>query len=456
MSHSREIINIDLSQGIPNIQEVRGNLGGYIIAWWKDIPLGHVNVDPAAFPIAQAKVATLFQPQVHAALNKYHQQVTDKPLAIEAIEAEPLSQLESALNQFKEVFKRLNFDQATVDERVSIVIPTMNRPEHLTYCLDSLTRLNHQPHEIIVVDNDPTTNVTPNVVKQFNRVQYLAQPVRGASAARNLGAQHCSGEIIAFVDDDERVDPNWLVQIVEAFKDPDIGATSGLVLPGEIETKSQDFFETRFSFVRGYQPRYFDETFFEAGKFKGVPVWEIGGSGNMAVRREIFLNLGGFDERLGGGHAGCSEDTEFFYKLLKFGWQIAYNPRAICYHFHRSTPINLQWQIFSYMRGHVVALLVQFIKYKDWGNLNRLLIIIPLVYLKFFGRSFFNNPQFPFMVLRLEVMGCLSGIAYFFKNRSFWLKEQQPLLSKQNFLVHGAGVLPVSLSGRITARQQNR
>ncbi|MEM8859809.1 MAG: glycosyltransferase, partial [Chloroflexota bacterium] len=326
------------------------------------------------------------------------------------------------VQQIKQIASTLesNAEPTGVLPTVSVVIPTINRPQMLATCLRSLEKLNDKPLEIIVVDNDPATSISAEVVAQFPQVTYLAQPRTGASQARNLGVQHSSGEIVAFVDDDEEVHSDWLTHLIQAFNRPEIACTTGLVLPCAIETEAQDFFESRFSFVRGYRPVVFAQTFFEQRQLGGVPVWDIGGSGNMAVRREIFLRLGGFDERLGGGHAGCSEDTEFFYRLLNSGWEISYAPRAICFHDHRIDREGLKRQIYSYMRGHVTALLVQFLKTKNANNLTRLFCVLPFVYLKYLMLGLLQDQKFPFWTLRLEILGCLSGFVYFWQNRRFW------------------------------------
>jgi glycosyltransferase involved in cell wall biosynthesis len=89
----------------------------------------------------------------------------------------------------------------------------------LKTCLQSLRNVSLQPHEIIVVDNDPSSNLTAPVTAQFPEVRYAAEPRPGLSAARNAGIRHASGEIIAFTDDDVSVHPAWTKAIVRAFQD---------------------------------------------------------------------------------------------------------------------------------------------------------------------------------------------------------------------------------------------
>ena len=97
----------------------------------------------------------------------------------------------------------------------------------------------------------------------------------------------------------------------------------------------------------------------------------------MAFRRAIFDRVGLFDERLDVGQAGCSGDSEFWHRVLTDGWQCRYEPGAVVFHYHRRDMAGLRKQIFFYMRGHVVALLVQFQRSKNIGNLSRAFITLP-------------------------------------------------------------------------------
>jgi len=102
----------------------------------------------------------------------------------------------------------------------------------------------------------------------------------------------------------------------------------------------------------------------------------------MAFRREAFEHVRFFDERLGAGASGCSEDSEFWYRLLAEGHRCRYEPSAVVFHTHRSDWQALSDQTYHYMRGHVVALLLQFDRYKHWGNVYRAFLALPFEYLR--------------------------------------------------------------------------
>jgi len=79
--------------------------------------------------------------------------------------------------------------------------------------------------------------------------------------------------------------------------------------------------------------------------------------------------------RLGAGAAGCSEETELWYRLLAEGWTCRY--AAVVFHHHRPDVAALERQVFDYMRGHTAALWVQFSRYRHWGNVRRALLTLP-------------------------------------------------------------------------------
>jgi hypothetical protein len=93
------------------------------------------------------------------------------------------------------------------------------------------------------------------------------------------------------------------------------------------------------------------------------------------------LQSGGFEERLDVGAAGCSGDSEFWNRILHTGGVCRYEPGAVIYHFHRRTVEGLRAQIRAYMRGHIAALLVQYERTGERGNLRRIYRSLPGWYL---------------------------------------------------------------------------
>jgi len=238
------------------------------------------------------------------------------------------------------------------------------------------------------------------------------------STARNTAMAQASGSVVAFVDDDAVVHPNWLVRIRQCFIDPKVMVVTGLVLPAELETPAQQIFEHNLHFFhQGYRRRRFDTAYFSALRNKGVPVWEIGAGANMAIRRSAYELGHRFDSRLGPGvFGGCGEDSEFWYGILAAGSSCVYEPSACVFHYHRRELGELRHLVNQYMQGHVAALLLQFVKYRDIGNLRRLLVRLPAEYAVLVLRLIVSGFAIDYRILLRGALGYLAGLRFAFRN----------------------------------------
>jgi GT2 family glycosyltransferase len=208
--------------------------------------------------------------------------------------------------------------------QISATIATLDRPEGLARCLDALLSGSVLPAEVIIVDQSQN-NATQAVVeaRQSSRVPivYLRQSRRGLSASRNGALARVSYPLLAVTDDDCVPDPGWIAAIVRAFDSetaPD--ALTGRVLPFGPESPDTYVVSAHESLLR--------QEF--AGK---TPPWLVGSGGNFAVNRRWFECVGDWDERLGAGSPGkAAEDMDLFYRLLRVGARIRYEPDAVVYH----------------------------------------------------------------------------------------------------------------------------
>lgn len=295
---------------------------------------------------------------------------------------------------------------------VSLVICTRDRPAQLARCLASLSEQTRPPDEMIVVDNASITTETKEVCRAAG-VIYVREPRPGLDIARNTGARASACKIIAYTDDDVVLHPSWLERTLDAFDAPHISAVTGLVLPAELATPAQWHFERYWGFGRGVTRKDFDPAFLEAHRDYGCPAWEIGAGASMAFRREVFEQVGFFDERLDVGAAGCSGDSEFWHRILCAGGTCRYDPSVVAFHFHRQDWDGLRKQIRAYMRGHAAALLVQFERSHLRGNLKRLVIGFPHFYAKRALRHVLCKRSDEDLLTREEVSGLLSGIWFY-------------------------------------------
>jgi glycosyltransferase involved in cell wall biosynthesis len=398
-----KILHIDLSLPLPALPKDDDFAGNYLVFWWQQIPLGKCQIWARELPLSAQQVALKLLPAIQGMVVSYLDENSEQPLATWA----------KAL-QAKEQSPQIRAAVA----KTSVVVCTRDRPLQLAECLKSLQSLDSAPKEIIIVDNAPSDKATEQLVQQFPNIKYVLEPQPGLSFARNTGIQASSGDFIAFTDDDVRVHPQWLNRLQIAFADPQTLAVTGQVIPASLSTEAQVIFELGQGCLGAeYQPVVFDYQFFEATRGQGVPVWTVGAGANMAFRRNAFDQLGLFDTRLGAGRAGCSEDSEFWYRILAAQWKCRYEPTAVVYHEHRADLDRLNYQMHQYMRGHITALMVQFVNHRHWGNLYRIGFALPKHYLGLGLGAILKGRSVKHRTYWAEVTGCLAGISDYFTHR---------------------------------------
>jgi glycosyltransferase involved in cell wall biosynthesis len=255
-------------------------------------------------------------------------------------------------------FSRAHAEFVARAPRCSVVVCTRERPGSLRRCLNSLTAQDHPNFSVWVIDNAPTSGNTRQVVESFDTdldIHYAVEPRSGLSRARNAGLRRdLGGDVVAWLDDDEVADPLWLSELARAFDGRlEVVAASGAVVPAELSTQAQVWFEQfgGHSKGRGFTPEEFSpRTWSKQHPLYPLPPFGVGA--NMAFRIEAMRRLGGFDEALGAGTpAQGSEDTKMFTDLLRLGGTIAYRPSAVTRHFHRRDIEGLRRQMRGYGSG---------------------------------------------------------------------------------------------------------
>lgn len=414
-----QVLQLDLNEAVPELVADSNYGGVYVVLFWANIPLGHLELSIAQLPMSVPQLTNLILQTIAPAIG-CHLLKTGFQGELPIVSSTPPPPNFAEVIALEKPLTRLQSQTEILptESSVSVIVCTRDRPEALKACLRSLQALNPPPLEILVVDNAPRSDATEQIVAQIPNIRYVREPRAGLSAARNRGIRESNGSILAFTDDDVSVHPQWTARLQQAFSEPHILAMTGLVLPNELETESQLIFEKGLDgFSRGYRTKIFDSPFFQTVKNRGVPVWKIGAGANMAFRRSVFEQVGEFDERLGAGRSGCSEDSELWYRILAQGGGCRYEPTAIVFHTHRVDRASLKQQMYQYMRGHVTALLVQFERYQHWGNLRRLGIELPRYYLRRTLLRILKRNQPPAEILIAEIIGCFAGVQFYLQNR---------------------------------------
>jgi len=208
----------------------------------------------------------------------------------------------------------------------SLVIATRNRAAQLEKCLSAIAQLRTAADwELVLVDNGGTDD-TAAVIHKFKRrapmpvvAAFEAKP--GLGRARNRGLSVARGNIIGFTDDDCYPEPDYIDSTLDIFRDRNIGYAGGrikLFNPSDWPISIVDKAEARiiepFTYIDG-------------------PDMKILGA-NMAFRRAVLMQIGGFDDELGAGTVFVCEDVDAFARASFAGWKGGYFPEPTILHDH--------------------------------------------------------------------------------------------------------------------------
>ena len=216
---------------------------------------------------------------------------------------------------------------------VSTVIPSFKIDSYsdLADAIDSLLNQSYADIEVIVVIHT-SKNLYEEIVKAYvteNKVKVLfSERSLGAAAARNVGIKAARGDILAFIDDDAVADEKWVEILVETYKELDAVAVGGKILPMWLPGKPAYFPEELYWLVGVTHKGFAEDKIVEVRNAFGP---------NMSFKREVFEQVGLFNENLGFAKRGTSyiqaEETEFSLRMTsKFGVGVIYNPEAIVHH----------------------------------------------------------------------------------------------------------------------------
>ncbi|MDW8053715.1 MAG: glycosyltransferase family 2 protein [Anaerolineae bacterium] len=202
--------------------------------------------------------------------------------------------------------------------RFSIVIPTYNRRELLRRCLSGAVSQDYPNYEVIVVDDGSTDGTEEIVRREFPQVRYIRQnPNRGPAAARNQGIRASTGEIVAFTDDDCLLPPNFLSRLADGYRRyPQVAGVGGY-LEAPQELLESNLFAQYEAYVTHHVYRAGPEEYL--GGFE----CPAGGTNSMSYRREVLLEVGGFDESF---PYAAGEDADLKWRVTQKGYLLLYLP----------------------------------------------------------------------------------------------------------------------------------
>ena len=243
----------------------------------------------------------------------------------------------------------------TADLDMTVVICTRDRPLGLSATLASLQQQTDPDFQVLVVENGSSPE-SGRIVEKLGhpRCEYVVEPRPGLSRARNRALDAVRADLVAWIDDDEVADPDWVHRLKEGFAhEEEPAAVCGVMLPAELEFEAQVRFEQYGGFNKG---RGMAPEVLRMGTSSVVsplyPLPGFGAGGNMAFRTGYLRSVGGFDPCLGAGTRthGC-EETRALSLLLSAGHAVLHWPTAITWHTHRREMAALEKQLQGYSAG---------------------------------------------------------------------------------------------------------
>lgn len=220
--------------------------------------------------------------------------------------------------------------------KLTIILLTYNRPESFLNTLSSLVEQNwpSDEFEIIICDDGTATNIS-DMIKSFSercniRITYFRQEHSGVSAARNLGIKHAQGDYISFIADDYLIPRDYISRVFSFFRShPDAS-----VVTFNIKNYGKEIWNRA-------ENLYFQLTLLQDvdGKINSGDVLEgknISASRAAVFKKDVFSNIGLFDESLPGG-----EDTDFTLRLNRVGVKLYFIPDYFIEHRHKTDFLSL-------------------------------------------------------------------------------------------------------------------
>jgi len=266
---------------------------------------------------------------------------------------------------------------------VTVVVPVRNGEQTIQQLLDSLQKLDYDRNkvEVIVVDGN-STDKTREIVKKYP-VKLVIEEKKGLNLARNVGIKCSNGEIVAFTDSDCIVPPNWIMKIVENFKDPKVSCVGGSAKALDDDFISQYADNSIVRLMPFFTKRE------ELEKVK--PFFRHPAGCNMAFRRKVAEEVGYFDENIQYGF----DEVEFADRICRAGYKMVLDPEVVVWHKHRSTLKEFLKQNFQYGKGSGLVFKMNMLKdaVSKWsflsimGFISWLVIVGSLTFLTFTSTS---------------------------------------------------------------------
>ena len=277
--------------------------------------------------------------------------------------------------------------------KVSVVVCTytMDRYDDFSEAVDSVLRQTYDPIEIVLVSdgNEEVADRMSDDFGHFDSVRvHCTDENRGISYARTRGAELATGELVAFLDDDAIATHDWIETLVETYESTDAHAVGGRLDPQWL-VGQPSFLPEEFYWLIGCTERGFADHLEEVRNTYGS---------NIAFDREVFLDVGGYDEetgRKGDSHVQAHEAPACIRMQQQYGRGVVYNDEAIVYHKIFEYRTEFRWLVGrAFWQGYSKR--VMNLRHpEDEGNEGEYLRTLATKYVPHRVRSLTGGPSIP-------------------------------------------------------------
>jgi GT2 family glycosyltransferase/glycosyltransferase involved in cell wall biosynthesis/SAM-dependent methyltransferase len=231
---------------------------------------------------------------------------------------------------------------------VGVVLVNLNGADHLVDCLDSLAAQDYPADrlQVVLVDNDSTDGSRELLAERYPWVTVLPQDSNtGFAPAVNTGARALTTDCVVLVNNDARVDPSFVRELVAGF-DPASGAVCVAARILSWDGTTVDFVDGAVNYYGMGQQLSYGQPVADVPVEDGAELLFACG-GAMLVHRQVFLDLGGLDP----GFFAYFEDVDFGWRLWVTGYRVVLAPKAVAYHRMHGTsgrfPLHQRYTLYE-------------------------------------------------------------------------------------------------------------
>jgi len=309
---------------------------------------------------------------------------------------------------------------------VSIIIVNYNGKKFLEDCFDTLQKITYSNFEIILIDNNSTDNSIEFIKNKYpSTIIIKLEKNYGFAYPNNIGAKNAKGDFLLFLNNDTKVHPDFISEMVNVLeKDPKIAISQSMLLKpnGDIDS-SGDFID---SYGSAYSSKEKINNIREILSARGA---------SMMIRKEVFNKLKGFDEKF----FVSFEDVDLGWRAWIYGYKVVVIPNSIVYHIGGQTIKKMGTELSFHGFKNLLAMKITNFESKlaiknmflffARGGVTILKVRLDYGFKKStnvctYEKTFATNPN---------IISILRAILWIFSNRKYLMHKQKWINSHRKF-----------------------